>query len=559
MDSSGKRVALYARASTDEQAHSIHGQLRELREYAEKEGFRVVAEVGDQGEKRHTLERPGIEELRDLCAAGDVEEVWAWAWDRYGEFPQPEVLVLELEDFGTVLRSLDDGGAGDDSFEIRAIKSMFSRKEQRSRRDRSRRGRDDKTLRGEIFGGFRARYGFRFLRGPNQTGKEVNVGYEVDPEKMVHVCSIFEMIAAGQSIHAVQRELEQSGIPAPGYKPGGKRWSRTTIKNTVLDDVYMPHALEEVEDMVPSGVAAKLDPEKMYGIHWSGRKRSKFKNNRSKQRIVYETPPEEWTAIPVDLTGSGLDRATVEAAREQVRDNKSPSRAGDRFWELSELLKCAECGRNMIAYRRAKKHGYNHYYRCRPSSTVDYCPNRKSHPAGDLEAAASRILAEVSSNKENFKREIAECCDMDIERLRRAGSGADTGKLAELLESLEMERKGYLRQNARGILPDAELDGMLSEIDQQRHAMRQELEEAMHATEKIAEMERDKRDVLALIEAAPFLTVVHGGLEPSGAQLRREYYEHYRMRFEVNKEGQLKGYGRMWLREGALQSVPTSL
>ena len=36
-------------------------------------------------------------------------------------------------------------------------------------------------------------------------------------------------------------------------------------------------------------------------------------------------------------------------------------------------------------------------------------------------------------------------------------------------------RKGYLRQNARGKLPDENLDAMLAEVDEQREAIRAEL------------------------------------------------------------------------------------
>ncbi|MDQ3375752.1 MAG: recombinase family protein, partial [Actinomycetota bacterium] len=322
-----KRVALYARASTADQAQSVPGQLRELLEHAEREGWTIVEEVQDVAEKRHTAERPGIYRLRALCEAGEVEEVWAWAWDRYGEHPIPDLLVMEFEDFGTKLRSLDDGGEGEDSDVVRTLKGVLSRKEQRSRKDRSRRGRTDKTLKGEIFGGFRARYGFRFAKGPNQAGREVNVGYAVDPEKMPNVARIFDILAAGGSIHAVQREFEQARIPNPSGNP---QWSRTTIRNIVLDDVYRPHTPDGVAAMVPPEIAATLDPNKVYGVSWSGRKRSKFKNHSSKKRVVYETPPEEWKAVPVDLTGSGLDRATVEAARDTIKDNKSPSKVGER-------------------------------------------------------------------------------------------------------------------------------------------------------------------------------------------------------------------------------------
>src|ERR687898_444492 len=72
-------------------------------------------------------------------------------------------------------------GGGED---MQVIKSLFARREQRDRVRSSNRGRRDKTLRGEVFGGFRARYGLRFVKGRNRNGREVSIGYEVDQERM---------------------------------------------------------------------------------------------------------------------------------------------------------------------------------------------------------------------------------------------------------------------------------------------------------------------------------------------------------------------------------------
>jgi DNA invertase Pin-like site-specific DNA recombinase len=194
-----RRIALYARVSTDPQEASLEGQLRDLREHAARQELEVVEEVRDLAEKRHTLERPGVERLRQLAESGAVEEVWAWEWSRYGAFPMPEVLAVELRDFGVELRSLDDGGGGEDGEDMQVIKSLFARREQRDRVRRSNRGRRDKTLRGEVFGGFRARYGLRFVKGRNRNGREVSIGYEVDQERMATVRRVFESIADGRA------------------------------------------------------------------------------------------------------------------------------------------------------------------------------------------------------------------------------------------------------------------------------------------------------------------------------------------------------------------------
>jgi hypothetical protein len=245
-------------------------------------------------------------------------------------------------------------------------------------------------------------------------------------------------------------------VPNPS---GGPRWSTTTLKGIVQDEVFKPLSVEEIAPLLPEQAADRLLPGRVYGIHWSRRKGSKFSSARGKERTVYETPSEEWVPIPVDLTGSGIDRATVDRARALVAQNRAAASVGDRSWELSgSFLKCAECGRNMVGYRRARQSGF-YYYRCRPSSTVDVCANRRSHPAEELEyVAASMFETDASTGT------LLELYDRAVEeqyggRSRRAGAerrAALAGKLAEL----EAERKGYLRQSARGALrrgarPDA--------------------------------------------------------------------------------------------------------
>ena len=75
-----KRAVLYARVSTAEQARSgfsLAQQMETLREYAEREGYKVVEEVTDPGQSGASLERPGMDRVRDLVAAGGVSVVLA--------------------------------------------------------------------------------------------------------------------------------------------------------------------------------------------------------------------------------------------------------------------------------------------------------------------------------------------------------------------------------------------------------------------------------------------------------------------------------------------------
>jgi site-specific DNA recombinase len=192
------------RVSTLRQAdegYSLDGQLHELRERMESEGRRVVAEVADPGEKRWMYERPGLGRLKEL-AAGEIDEVWAWAWDRFGEHPWPTLLAIELGEYGVKIRSLDDGGEGDDAEMLRVLKGWIAKRDGGDRPRKSVMGKFSKARKGEILGAaFRPRYGFAYVR--NGRGKAV--GYAVDPEKMANVVRIFGMLADGAPIHAVGR------------------------------------------------------------------------------------------------------------------------------------------------------------------------------------------------------------------------------------------------------------------------------------------------------------------------------------------------------------------
>ena len=85
-------VILYARVSTDEQArsgYSLAQQLEALREYATREGYRVLEEVSDPGQSGASLERTGMDRVRDLVAAGGVSVVLAQDRDRIAREPLP--------------------------------------------------------------------------------------------------------------------------------------------------------------------------------------------------------------------------------------------------------------------------------------------------------------------------------------------------------------------------------------------------------------------------------------------------------------------------------------
>ncbi|RYG97767.1 MAG: recombinase family protein [Alphaproteobacteria bacterium] len=79
-----KRVAIYARVSTDSQ--TVENQLQELHAVAQRQGWVVVAVHTDEGisGSKGRDKRPGYDAVLKGIARRDFEQIMAWSVDRLG-------------------------------------------------------------------------------------------------------------------------------------------------------------------------------------------------------------------------------------------------------------------------------------------------------------------------------------------------------------------------------------------------------------------------------------------------------------------------------------------
>ena len=85
-----RTAVLYARVSTAEQAeqgYSLAQQIEACRTWCEREGYEVLEEISDPGQSGATLQRRGMNRVRDLVAAGGVSVVVAQERDRFAREP----------------------------------------------------------------------------------------------------------------------------------------------------------------------------------------------------------------------------------------------------------------------------------------------------------------------------------------------------------------------------------------------------------------------------------------------------------------------------------------
>jgi site-specific DNA recombinase len=320
---------LYARVSSAEQVegYSLDQQIDALRAWASREGYEVLAEVRDEGWSAAYLERPGLDQVRDMVEEGGVSVVVAQDADRITREPAHRAFLDgECERYGTRLVALDDWG--DDTHEgelLRFLKGWMAKGERIKTAERTRRGRVQKARQGEIVGSHPPRFGFRFVR--NDKGK--SVGYEVDENQMAVVRRVFRMVGEeGMTLYAVRKSLTAAGILSPS---GKKLWHQGYLRTMILDDIYRPHTFEEVRELVSPAVAATLDPYSSYGVCYYDKRRQsrtaarKADKANGRYRYAYATsyrPRESWLAVP--LPDSGIPRGWVDRAREAIKDNRRP-------------------------------------------------------------------------------------------------------------------------------------------------------------------------------------------------------------------------------------------
>lgn len=99
------KVILYARVSTRGQAekgYSLRQQIEALQDHASKNGYQVLAVITDDGYSGITLDRPGLDRVRELVETGGVDLVLAQDRDRFAREPAFHYLLeTEFSKYGT--------------------------------------------------------------------------------------------------------------------------------------------------------------------------------------------------------------------------------------------------------------------------------------------------------------------------------------------------------------------------------------------------------------------------------------------------------------------------
>lgn len=491
-----KRVALYYRVSTDEQAksgYSIPDQRRTLRDKANAEDWTVVEEIADNGYSGASPDRPGIRRVYELAEAGEVDAVLATKRDR---FFRSRLYRLEmdrdLKDHGVTLVSLTDTGnrIGD------GVMDDFAEWEREQTAERTRKGKLQKARAGKVVGGHARAYGHDWKRDAD--GKVV--GYEVNGAEMVVLRRIFALVASGTGIRTVKSLLDEERVPTPGR---GASWSRPFLRKTLLSDLYKPHTVDELREIgVSDEVASRLDGNIGHGVY-------------------------RYEGIPVPVPDAGIPLETVLEARRRVEAHtRTPHRNTSRVWELRSILYCQECHRRMLTHSPHAAAGY-FYYRCQclQSGRNDPCMMREMVRADGIEPKVWDEVRRLVDDKELLLRESRE--SFGAKRAEIARFTVDAGKVERDLSKIEEARANYQRALGAGAMSPADLKARTAELDSERDLLWDQLERAGRREEELEELTRAQDALEERIEAG------YDDLDSKTPEGRREIYEDLNLRVAV--------------------------
>ena len=478
-----------------------------------------------------------------------------WCWPRTGTAFAREpayhyLLRREFEEHGTKIRALND--RGDDSPEgelTDGILDQLAKYERAKIVERSRRGKLRKAREGKVIATFRPTHGFRI----NATRD----GYEIDEEKMAVVRRVFRMVGAeGAGIYGVHKTLEREGVLAPG---GGRYWDKRAIRRWIADDAYKPHTHEEVAELVLPEVAARLVPNRSYGVWWFNRRRTSQTQvsepnlngdgrvYRKVGKVAYRNK-DEWIAVPIPDAGIPLE--LVEAARAMLAACRSPSRVDGRFWELSgALMRCGECGRAMEAMVKTarKKSGGKYvfcYYRCREGNRRrETCSNNRCIRSDRAHAAVWGLISELLSEPERLRAGLEAMIEEERKGVRGDPECESKSWLQKLAE-VDRKRSGYLELAAEGFLEREELRAKLATLEDTRETAERELHALKGRSELFENLEREKD---AVIEN--YAGLVPEALEELSPRERHQIYRMLHLRVVAHPDDMLEVSGA-FSREG---------
>ncbi len=395
-----KTAAVYGRVSTDNQERegtSLETQLEACLNYCQDRGYQA-AHSFNEAYSGLTLERPKLEELRELVRNEQIDVIVVYCLDRLSRDPTHGVILTqELERHHVTLEAVTETV---DSSElgklISYIRGFASKLEAEKIRERTMRGKRAKVTHGELPQGTGVgMYGYEWNKETKRR--------QVNEVEAIIVREIFNRVAVGESLVSIARRLNQSGVRTKGSKENEskrKLWHSLTIRRIIRNSGYFG---------------------KTY-----------FKG----------------TLLP-NVTPAIVTEDIFHAANAQLDKPKVRTGQPKHEYLLRNHAFCAICGKPLVGHVLNKKYRYYQCSNARPyENSGKKCQSRYIR-AADLEEMVWSKTEAVLSNPELVLTQLAETSDArSVEAMEAEIKALEKNlrnyeqRRANLLQALELREFG---------------------------------------------------------------------------------------------------------------------
>jgi len=479
------RIAvIYARVSSEQQREerTIASQTAALIEFAQHHELEVPKEwvFEDDGVSGATLERPGLERVRDLAAEGQIQVVLAYAPDRLSRKYAYQILLIEefaRHGVETVFVKAPQGASAEDQLLVQ-FQGMIAEYERAQILERSRRGKRHRAQCGEVSVLSGAPYGYRYIRKT----EEAPASYAVIDAQARVVQRVYEMYTLdGLSIGEIARQLNAQGIPT---RKQSARWERSVVWAMLRNPAYRGAACFG-KTRVAGRIRVTRALRRRGGI---------VSSNSSGHERAHEERIE--IAVPALVSEERFARA-----QELLYENKVRSRRRTITPSVVQgLVSCQKCGyafSRTSTYTSARK---LHYYKCIGSDGW----RKLGGPVCDNRPVRQELLDKIVWTEVIRLLEDPMLIQQELDRRLAAARSSDPGKKREQSLHRELTRvdKGVerlLNAYQEELLSIEQLRERMPLLRQRQHTLRAELQ-------AIADQATDRATFLRLAETlAAFL------------------------------------------------------
>jgi site-specific DNA recombinase len=316
-------AVLYTRVSSEKQDVdlSISAQLKALKEYASKNGIKIVKEYVDQAESGKTTARPAFREM--IAAAKRSPRpfgmVLVWKFSRFARSREDSILFKTmLKKAGIKVVSINEPSEDTPTGKLmEAIIESLDEFYSQNLGEEVTRGMRECASRGYYLSAVTP-YGYSKI--VVKDGLKDRTKLQIDPHQAPVVKRIFELVLQGNGLTEIAKVLNKDGISGPRHSG----WSKSSVRGILANEAY-------------TGTA-------VWGRH-----------------SIRDLPPVRFENAWEATVSSEVFQHVQALMLERSPAITNPRTVASRYL-LSGIAKCGSCGKSLVG--QDAKSGKFRYYVC---------------------------------------------------------------------------------------------------------------------------------------------------------------------------------------------------